>query len=123
MAQEKLDITESWPLDQEDMHICPRESCGAEMIQPVDYEKAADTGTYERWVMRLYCGECETFFKGVFNERQIDRFDARIEKYEKVLKNELLTLEADSMHAWGEIFTAALDADLVDPEDFTLPSG
>jgi hypothetical protein len=109
-----------WPTDENGKHehydMCNCPDCGAkEMMQPVYWERG-DKRT--NWKVILYCGECLTRYKGVFDEQQIDDFDDILDANLSLLKTLSSDVEAIQMNDFMNNFVTALNAGHILPEDF-----
>jgi len=95
-----------------DLTLCPR--CDRDLVYPVDWEPAGSRG----WSISLRCPECEWRDEGVFPQEVADRFDDALDiACEKIL-DDLSDLTRANMESDIECFVAALDAELILPEDF-----
>lgn len=91
------------------------------MIQPVSWERVDPISVNNsdvQWVVQVYCGECQSFFQGVFNERSIDAFDEWLDNTAGMMQRELRSLEHENMEELVDNFGGALQAGHILPEDF-----
>ena len=95
-----------------DLHICPR--CTSELVQPGTWTAVEP----QRWHVELSCPDCGWFGAGVYSQRVLDRFDEVLDAGAAVLIRTLQDLSEENMRADLELFTAAIEADLILPEDF-----
>jgi hypothetical protein len=98
------------PLD--DLHVCP--DCERELVYPVEWEEVSAT----HWEVLLRCPNCEWNDVGVFDQPTVDRFDAELDRGTEALIRDLKRLTRANMEDEIERFSAALDADVILPEDF-----
>jgi hypothetical protein len=98
------------PLD--DLHICPE--CDRDLVYPVEWEEASDT----HWEVLLRCPNCEWTELGIYDQPTVDRFDEELDTGTEILLHDLKRLERSNMEDEIEVFTRALDAGAILPEDF-----
>jgi len=96
----------------EDLHICP--DCERELVYPVEWEEVSAT----HWEVLLRCPNCEFSDIGVFDQATVDRFDEELDRGTEALIRDLKRLTRANMEDEIERFSAALDADVILPEDF-----
>jgi hypothetical protein len=96
----------------EDLHVCP--DCDRALVYPVEWEEVSPT----QWEVLLRCPNCEWNELGVHDQQTVDRFDEQLDLGTEALTRDLKRLTRANMEEEIERFTAALDADLVLPEDF-----
>lgn len=95
------------------MHICPE--CSSDLVQPVDWEEQPAAGG---WSVELRCPECEWRGAGSFAQKDIDEYDRLLDEGMRSVIDDLRKLTRENMERDLEDLVAALDADLVLPEDF-----
>jgi hypothetical protein len=95
-----------------ELHVCAE--CGSHLVQPVEWEPASNGA----WEILLRCPECESWESGVFADDDCMRFDDVLDQGIDALVADLHTLAMANMEHDVERFLAALDADLILPEDF-----
>ena len=100
------------PLPPQDLTLCPR--CDRDLVYPVDWEPAGSRG----WSISLRCPECEWRDEGVFSQEVADRFDFALDIACQEVLDDLEQLTRANMEADFERFLAALETDLILPEDF-----
>ncbi len=88
--------------------------CASELVQPGTWTAAEP----QRWHVELSCPDCGWFGAGVYSQRALDRFDEILDEGAAVLVRTLQDLSEENMRADLELFTAAIEADLILPEDF-----
>jgi hypothetical protein len=94
------------------LHACPR--CTSELVQPVQWGETASGF----WELTLHCPNCDWFTEGVFDQAQVDEFEERLDEGLAEMLADLRRLTQANMAEEIERFTAALQTDLVLPEDF-----
>lgn len=95
------------------LHVCPE--CSSRLVQPTCWEQTAQEGHWRIW---RRCPECEWARDGVHCEREIDHYDEQLDFGTRELANELRVFERSNMEQVVETFAAALQADLIGPDDF-----
>ena len=96
----------------DDLHVCPR--CCSPLVQPLEWS-AVDS---RRWRVDLFCPECEWRGGGVFSQSVLDRFDEQLDEGAAALVRDLHALAQENMREDVDTFSAALDAGLIQPDDF-----
>jgi len=100
------------PSTPEDLHLCPE--CDRDLVYPVDWEEASVT----HWEVELRCPNCEWSEVDVFDQSTVDRFDEKLDIGTEILIRDLKRLQQANMEDEIEVFTKALDAGAILPEDF-----
>lgn len=95
------------------MHVCPE--CNSPLVQPTAWQQAGDRSHWRVW---RRCPDCEWTDQGIHDEAQIDAFDEQLDLGAHELADELRALEQANMEEMTVAFVAALDADLIDADDF-----
>jgi hypothetical protein len=95
------------------LHVCPQ--CTSQLVQPVAWEQVTSSNEWRLW---RRCPECEWHGEDVHGESMIDEYDEHLDFGTRELAEELRTLEQANMEEAAERFVAALQADLILPEDF-----
>lgn len=98
----------------QELHVCPQ--CKSRLVQPTCWEQAGDRGHWRLW---RRCPECEWHCDAVHGEKEIDAFDEELDQGTQALTAVLKELERENMRHLGEMFTAALAADLITADDFS----
>ena len=98
---------------REGLHVCPE--CASHLVQPTCWEQTAEDGHWRIW---RRCPECEWCINYVHGEREIDDYDERLDFGTRELAEGLKELERSNMEHVVHTFVAALQADLIGPEDF-----
>jgi hypothetical protein len=94
------------------LHVCPE--CDSELVQPVDWAEAPQG----LWELVLQCPNCFRLDEGVFDQDQIDALEERLDDGLTEMLSDLRRLTQANMSEEIERFAAALNADLILPEDF-----
>jgi hypothetical protein len=102
----------SRPHSTDDLTICA--CCGGDFVYPVDWAPAGET----RWRVSLRCPECEWRGGGVYGQHVVDRFDEALDDSMQSVLDDLELLTRSNMEEQIDRFVAALEADLIVPEDF-----
>ncbi len=98
--------------DVVELHVCTR--CDSPLVYPIDWEEAGP----RHWEVTVRCPECHHVATGVHDQRTVDRFDEVLDDGVDALVRDLRRLMRANMEGEIERFVAALDADLILPEDF-----
>jgi len=83
-------------------------------VQPLEWS-AVDP---RRWRVDLFCPECEWRGGGVFPQSVLDRYDEQLDEGAATLVGDLHALAEENMREDVDSFCAALDAGLIQPDDF-----
>lgn len=94
------------------LHVCPE--CESELVQPVDWAEAP----HGLWELLLQCPNCFWMDEGVFEQHQVDALEERLDEGLTEMLSDLRRLTQANMSEEIERFAAALNADLILPEDF-----
>lgn len=94
------------------LHVCPQ--CRSELVQPVDWAEAPQG----YWELLLQCPNCFWLDEGVFDQDQVDALEERLDEGLTEMLADLRRLTQANMSEEIERFAAALNADLILPEDF-----
>jgi hypothetical protein len=95
-----------------DLHACP--SCTCELVQPVSWAESSDS----RWQLTLECPNCGWFETGVYERTQVERLEDKLDEGLSDMIADLQRLTQANMAADVDRFVAALQVDLILPEDF-----
>jgi hypothetical protein len=98
--------------DTEGLHICPE--CDSDLVQPTEWREAPRGF----WELKLRCPNCDWADEGVFDQDQVDALEERLDAGLTAMLSDLRRLTQSNMAEEIERFTAALQGDLVLPEDF-----
>ena len=96
----------------DDLSICPE--CDRDLVYPRDWEETSAT----HWEVELRCPNCEWSEVGTFDQATVDRFDEQLDIGTEILIRDLKRLQQANMEHEIDVFTRALDADAILPEDF-----
>ena len=88
--------------------------CGADYVNPVDWEPAGDT----HWWMLLRCGACDTWRETTVPNAVAARYDFELDRRLDVLTRALDRIDRRLMAADVETMIEALRRGLVDAADF-----
>jgi hypothetical protein len=94
------------------LHICP--ACESALVQPVEWTEASE----EHWELLLRCPNCEWTREGVFEQDAVEELEEHLDEGLADLLDDLHRLTQANMGDEIDRFVAALDADLILPEDF-----
>jgi hypothetical protein len=94
------------------LHVC--QECESELVQPVDWRPTTD----DRWELTLYCPNCDWNCCGVYSHEQVEGLEDHLDLGVEAIVRDLQRLTSANMADEVERFAAALDADLILPEDF-----
>lgn len=94
------------------LHICPE--CDSHLVQPVDWSEAPQGA----WELVLQCPNCFWVDEGVFAQEDVDHLEEQLDEGLTAILSDLRRLTQANMTEEIERFTAALNADLILPEDF-----
>lgn len=94
------------------LHLCPQ--CGSDLVQPVSWSETSE----EHWELTLECPNCWWSTHGVFDSEQIHELEERLDGGLADMLQDLQRLAQANMTDQMERFIAALQADLILPEDF-----
>lgn len=94
------------------LHVCP--SCNSQLVQPVDWAEAPQG----YWELVLQCPNCFWLDEGVFDQDQVDALEEQLDEGLTEMLADLRRLTQANMSEEIERFAAALNADLILPEDF-----
>lgn len=94
------------------LHVCP--TCGSRLVHPLSWQAAGPA----HWEVTLRCPECYGCTTGVHSQAAVEALDAELDHGAEVLLADLADLSRSNMEDEIARFVAALQADLVLPEDF-----
>jgi hypothetical protein len=94
------------------LHICPE--CSSDLVQPVQWGET--TGGF--WELTLHCPNCDWINEGVFDQDQVDAFEEHLDAGIADMLADLRRLTQANMSEEIDRFAAALQCDLILPEDF-----
>ena len=102
----------STPVRTDDLCLCA--ACGGDLVYPLECAPAG----FQAWRVDVRCPECEWHGTGVYGQEIIDRFDDALDAGTQAVLDDLERLTKANMEEQVELFVAALDSDLILPEDF-----
>lgn len=94
------------------LHICG--DCHAPLVQPQSWSETDG----ERWELVLACPNCRWTTTGVYSQSEVEELEDRLEEGLSEMLADLQRLAQANMSDEIERFVAALDADVILPEDF-----
>ena len=112
LTRQRSHPVESPPPRRHPVLACP--VCGSDRFCPIEWETAGD----RHWSMLLHCGECQAWVQGTVCNEHAAAFDIDLDRQEAEIARALASLEIERMAVYVETFTAALEHDLVDADDF-----
>jgi hypothetical protein len=95
-----------------DLHVC--QQCDSELVQPIAWGEAGD----DKWELTLSCPNCWWGTGGVYTHEQVERFEETLDDGLTAILRDLKRLTHANMADQVDRFVAALQADLILPEDF-----
>lgn len=95
-----------------ELHVCP--TCSSELVQPLNWSESGE----ERWQLTLECPNCGWLESGVFERQEVEEFEDKLDEGLADMIADLQRLAQANMAADVDRFLAALEADLILPEDF-----
>jgi hypothetical protein len=98
--------------EQVGLHVCPE--CSSSLVQPIDWAEAPQG----LWELVLQCPNCFWLDEGVFDQSQVDEFEEHLDDGLTEMLSDLRRLTQANMSEDIERFAAALQANLILPEDF-----
>ena len=103
---------ETRPESTTGLHICP--DCESELVQPIEWGEPSE----ERWELTLHCPNCDWTCHGSYDQDQVELLEEQLDDGVAAILRDLKRLATANMADEIERFAAALDADLILPEDF-----
>ncbi len=103
---------ESTSAPGEALHICPR--CAGGFVNPLDWVEESPN----RWRILMRCPDCYLMREGVFGQALVERLDEELDKATGALLSDLKQLTHANMIEEIELFSRALELDLIGPSDF-----
>jgi hypothetical protein len=94
------------------LHICP--DCQSQLVQPVEWAEAGN----DNWELLLRCPNCERSTEGVFSQAAVEELEEHLDDGLADMLSDLQRLTKANMAEEIDRFLAALQADLILPEDF-----
>ena len=94
------------------LHICPR--CDSELVQPIAWGSVSQS----HWELTLHCPNCDWLSEGVFAQAEVASLEEELDAGLEAILRDLKRLADANMADEVERFAAALEANLILPEDF-----
>jgi DNA-directed RNA polymerase subunit RPC12/RpoP len=96
----------------EGLHVCIQ--CGSDLVQPASWGQV----TADHWELELNCPNCGHSREGVFDQDDVAALEEHLDEGVEAILRDLQRLTHANMSDQIDRFAAALDADLILPEDF-----
>ncbi len=97
----------------EALHVCPR--CAGGLVSPLEWAEESPG----RWHILMRCPDCDLMRDGVFGQALVERLDEELDRATGALLSDLKRLTHANMVEEIEIFSRALQLDLIGPSDFS----
>jgi len=94
------------------LHVCPR--CAGGLVHPLDWAEESPG----RWRILMRCPDCDALREGVFGQALVERLDEELDRATGALLSDLRQLTHANMVEEIEVFSHALELDLIVPSDF-----
>ena len=94
------------------LHVCPE--CSSGLVQPLSWSEAEN----DRWELLLLCPNCEWSTAGVYTHAEVEELEDRLEAGLEEMLADLQRLAQANMADEVDRFIAALNANVILPEDF-----
>jgi hypothetical protein len=95
-----------------ELHVCP--DCASDLVQPLSWSECSEA----RWQLTLECPNCGWLESGVYDRQQVEQLEDRLDEGLADMIADLQRLAQANMAADVDRFIAALQSDLILPEDF-----
>jgi hypothetical protein len=96
----------------EELHVCPR--CTGGLVHPLDWHEESPG----RWRVLMRCPDCGELRDGVFGQTLVERLDDELDRATAALLSDLKRVTHANMVEEIELFSRALELDLIGPSDF-----
>jgi thiol-disulfide isomerase/thioredoxin len=96
----------------EPLHVC--QECSSELVQPSEWHQSSD----DLWELTLYCPNCDWACHGSYGHQQLEQLEEQLDLGVEAIVRDLKRLTSANMADEIERFAAALETDLILPEDF-----
>jgi hypothetical protein len=96
----------------EELHVCP--GCTGELVHPLDWHEESPG----RWRVLMRCPDCGELRDGVFGQKLVERLDDELDRATAALLSDLKRVTHANMLEEVELFSRALELDLIGPNDF-----
>jgi hypothetical protein len=97
---------------EEDLHFCPR--CSGVLVNPLDWAEESPG----RWRILMRCPDCDLVREGVFGQTLVERLDEELDRATAAMLSDLKQLTHANMVEEIELFSRAMELDLIGPSDF-----
>lgn len=94
------------------LHVCP--DCQSHLVQPIAWAETED----EQWELELSCPNCRWSTEGVFDQYAVEDLEESLDEGLAAMLADLHRLTQANMVEEVDRFVAAIQADLILPEDF-----
>jgi hypothetical protein len=96
----------------EGLHVC--RECRSELVHPVGWGQVSA----DHWELELRCPNCGLLREGVFDQHDVAALEEHLDEGVEAILEDLKQLTHANMADEVDRFAAALQADLILPEDF-----
>ena len=96
----------------EALHVCPR--CTGSLVNPLDWVEESPG----RWRILMRCPDCDLMREGVFGQVLVERLDEELDRATAAMLSDLKQLTHANMLEEIELFSHAMELDLIGPSDF-----
>jgi uncharacterized C2H2 Zn-finger protein len=96
----------------EELHVCPR--CDGALVNPLDWIEESPG----RWRILMRCPDCDLMREGVFGQALVERLDEELDRATAAMLSDLKQLTHANMIEEIELFSRAMELDLISPGDF-----
>ncbi|HXC45775.1 MAG TPA: hypothetical protein VNU24_04155 [Solirubrobacteraceae bacterium] len=96
----------------EALHVCPR--CAGGLVSPLEWSEESPG----RWHILMRCPDCDLIREGVFSQALVERLDEELDRATGALLSDLKRLTHANMVEEIDLFSRALELDLIGPSDF-----
>lgn len=96
----------------EELHLCPR--CDGTLVNPLDWAEESPG----RWRILMRCPDCDLMREGVFGQALVERLDEELDRATASMLSDLKQLTHANMIEEIELFSRAMELDLIGPSDF-----
>jgi len=103
---------DSEPEVHEGLHVCPE--CRSDLVQPVGWGQVSP----DHWELELYCPNCGHCRESVFSQDAVAALEEHLDDGVEAILRDLQRMTHANMSDEVDRFVAALEADLILPEDF-----
>ena len=108
---EVIRFNDSEPAVRE-LFVCP--TCQGDLVQPLEWSECEEG----RWELALECPNCWWTESGVYEREQVERLEDKLDEGLADMIADLKRLSQANMAADVDRFVAALQSELILPEDF-----